>query len=157
MRPLLLLFAVCCTAMVSAQESVPALRGSSDAGQGVFERRVMNTTVPRDTVIHDAGDVEVQPVYPEGDQALLRQLGQAPDCALSDLVEACYATTRVLLSFVVERDGRVSQVQVEPGVCPDLMAYARCAAKGLGRFTPGRKDGHAVRVRMRIPMRYELR
>ncbi len=88
---------------------------------------------------------------------MFRQLAQAPSCTMRTPEEACTSSTRVVLNFIVERDGSLSNAIAEEGACAPLAGYALCAVRTLGRFTPGSDQGRLVRVRMRVPVTYELR
>jgi periplasmic protein TonB len=62
---------------------------------------------------------------------------------------------RLLLSFVVERDGRVTDIRVDSGLHP-LCDSAAVQALRRSRFIAGRQNGETVRVRMRLPVRFML-
>jgi hypothetical protein len=141
---------------ILAQEPVAPLRSSSDAGQRVFDQRIARP-VAVDTTVHELGAIDRPPMYAGGEEAMLRSLAQAPSCAMNVPVEGCSSSTRVVLSFVVERDGSLSNAITEEGACPALASYALCTVHALGRFTPGSHQGRAVRVRLRVPVTYELR
>ena len=143
-------------APVCAQEPVAPLRSSSDAGQRVFDQRIARP-VAVDTTVHEPGAIDRPPAYPGGDEAMLRSLAQPTSCTMRSAEEACTSSTRVVLSFIVERDGSLSNAIAEEGACPALAGYALCAVRTLDRFTPGSHQGRVVRVRMRIPVIYELR
>lgn len=110
-----------------------------------------------DTTVHDIGTVDRPPLYAGGEEAMLRSLAQAPSCAVNAPTEGCSSSTRVMLNFIVERDGSISNAIAEEGACPALTSYALCTVRALGRFTPGSHQGRAVRVRLRVPVTYALR
>ncbi|HRO98913.1 MAG TPA: energy transducer TonB [Flavobacteriales bacterium] len=141
---------------VMAQEPVAPLRSSSDAGQRVFDQRIARP-VAADTTVHELGAIDRPPVYRGGEEAMLRSLAQAPSCTMRSPEEVCTSSTRVVLNFIVERDGSLSNAIAEEGACAPLAGYALCAVRTLGRFTPGSHQGRVVRVRMRVPVTYELR
>lgn len=141
---------------VMAQEPVAPLRSSSDAGQRVFDQRIARP-VAVDTTVHELGEIDRPPVYPGGEEALFGRLARPDTCALVTSKNTCITSTRVVLNFIVERDGSLSNAIAEEGACAPLAAYALCAVRTLGRFTPGSDQGRLVRVRMRVPVTYELR
>jgi TonB family protein len=61
----------------------------------------------------------------------------------------------VFISFVVEKDGNVSEVKVQKGVSNGLDAEALRVAR-LTRWTPGKTGGKIVRTRMVLPIQYKL-
>jgi periplasmic protein TonB len=62
---------------------------------------------------------------------------------------------RLMLSFVVETDGRASDILVEQSLHP-LCDSAAVQALRRSRFVAGKHDGETVRVRMRLPVRFML-
>ena len=65
-------------------------------------------------------------------------------------------TGKVYVSFVVERDGVVSDVKVIKdigGGCGDAVVEA---VKNMPRWTPGREGGEAVRVQFKLPVNFSL-
>ncbi|MBK9514160.1 MAG: hypothetical protein IPO05_11160 [Flavobacteriales bacterium] len=142
---------------VSAQSEVAPLRSSSDAGQRVFDQRIKRTAAPADTTVYDIAAVDVAPAYPGGNAALLSQLAKAPGCVLQDWNADGQARTKVMLRFVVEANGMVSQLGTEGEADEALRRYALCAAGTLKPFTPGTKGGKPVRTFLRVPVQYEPR
>ncbi len=62
---------------------------------------------------------------------------------------------RLLLSFVVETDGRTTGVEVIHALHPACDSAAVRALRKT-RFVPGRLDGEVVPVRMRLPVRFRI-
>ncbi len=62
---------------------------------------------------------------------------------------------RLVLRFVVETDGRPSNIQVIQPLHP-LLDSAAVAALRRVRFVPGKQNGRPVRVRMQLPVRFRL-
>lgn len=62
---------------------------------------------------------------------------------------------RLVLSFIVEPDGRTSDVQVVKTLHPSCDSAAVRALRQT-RFVPGRQNGKRVPVRMRLPVRFQL-
>ncbi len=153
MRCPLVVWSMMCSSFVWTQESVPALRGSSDAGQRVFEQRIARPVPGQDTTVMDVADVATAPTFPGGETALFERLASAPSC-LPENDHDCIRTSEVEVSFVVERNGKVTRPHIENGGCPALERYALCAVLGLPAFTAGLYNDRTVRTRMRIPLRY---
>jgi protein TonB len=63
---------------------------------------------------------------------------------------------RVFLSFVVEKNGKVSNVIIERGVSPDLDREARRVVRKMPRWIAGESAGRAVRARCRLPINFQL-
>ena len=68
------------------------------------------------------------------------------------------ATYRVMVKFVVEADGSVTEVETvkpEPSK-QDLNDEAVRVVKGMPKWKPGTQDGKPVRVRYILPVTYKL-
>ena len=98
--------------------------------------------------------VEQMPQFPGGDQALMKYLSSHinyPPMAAENNVQG-----KVILQFVVEKDGRVGEVKVARSVDKDLDKEAVRVVKSLPKFTPGRQNGQAVRVWYTLPVQFKL-
>ena len=62
---------------------------------------------------------------------------------------------KLVLAFVVEPDGRPSEIEVLEPLHP-LCDSAAVRALRATYFVPGRQNGETVRVRMRLPVRFQL-
>lgn len=63
---------------------------------------------------------------------------------------------RVYLSFVVEPDGSITNVQVERGVSPDLDKEAKRVVRKMPNWVSGEANGKKVRTRCRLPIIFTL-
>ena len=63
---------------------------------------------------------------------------------------------RVVVQFVVERDGSVSQVKVVRGVDPSLDKEAQRVISSMPKWIPGKQNGQAVRSRFTVPVTFRL-
>ena len=64
---------------------------------------------------------------------------------------------RVVVKFVVRKDGSVGDVIVIRGKEPDLDKEAVRVTKSLPRFTPGKMNGRAVNVYYTFPISFKLK
>lgn len=62
----------------------------------------------------------------------------------------------VVVNFVVEPSGRISQMKVVESVSPALDENTAYLMYKAGPWQPGMKDGKAVRSRISVPVRYQL-
>ena len=62
----------------------------------------------------------------------------------------------VVVEFVVNEDGSVSGVKTVKGVDRSLDKEAERVISTLPRFTPGKQNGKAVKVKYRLPVRFTL-
>ena len=63
---------------------------------------------------------------------------------------------RVMVDFVIEKDGKVTDVRVIKGVSPELDAEAVKVVSASPKWKAGRKAGEKVRVAMTIPIEFRL-
>lgn len=99
-------------------------------------------------------DVEVMPEYPGGQKALFAYLSENiryPQIAKENKIEG-----RVIVGFVVEKDGSISNVEVVRSVDPSLDKEALRVIKSMPRWKPGKIRGKPVRVKYRVPVNFKL-
>ena len=63
---------------------------------------------------------------------------------------------RVVISFVVERDGHITDVQVARSVDPSLDKEAQRVVRSMPKWIPGKQNGSAVRVKYNVPVSFRL-
>lgn len=63
---------------------------------------------------------------------------------------------RVLVDFIIEKDGRVTDVRVSKGVSEELDAEAVKVVSASPKWKPGRVNGNKVRVSLTIPVEFKL-
>ena len=63
---------------------------------------------------------------------------------------------RVFLSFVVEKDGSISNVKIERGISIDLDREAKRVVRKMPKWIPGESSGRSVRARCRLPINFQL-
>ena len=98
--------------------------------------------------------VEQMPSFPGGDKALLEYLSnniKYPVVAQENGVQG-----RVVVSFVVEKDGSITDVKVVRSVDPSLDKEAARVVKSMPRWIPGKQNGSAVRVKYNVPVSFKL-
>ena len=98
--------------------------------------------------------VEEMPSFPGGQGALMSYLAsniKYPVVAQENGVQG-----RVIVSFVVERDGSISDVKVARSVDPSLDREAQRVVKSMPRWTPGKQNGQTVRVKYTVPVVFRL-
>jgi protein TonB len=63
---------------------------------------------------------------------------------------------RVMVDFVIEKDGSVTEVRVVKGVSEELDAEALRVVKASPKWKPGRVNGNRVRTSLTIPVEFKL-
>lgn len=98
--------------------------------------------------------VEEMPSFPGGMGALNKYLHDNvhyPVVAQENGVQG-----RVTISFVVEKDGSVTDVKVAKSVDPSLDKEALRVVRSMPRWTPGKQNGATVRVKYNVPVNFRL-
>ncbi len=99
--------------------------------------------------------LEEMPEFPGGPAAMMKWLGdhvRYPAIAAENNIQG-----RVMVSFVVETDGSVSNVKVVRGVDPSLDKEAVRLIESMPKWKPGMQTGKPVRCRYNIPVTFKLR
>lgn len=98
--------------------------------------------------------VEVMPEFPGGQGALLKFLAtnvRYPESAVKNGIEG-----RVSSSFVVGKDGAISEAEVIRGVSPELNEEALRVINSMPVWSPGKQRGKAVNVKYTVPVTFRL-
>ena len=98
--------------------------------------------------------VEEMPSFPGGQGALMSYL--ASNIKYPVVAQENGGQGRVIVSFVVERDGSISDVRVARSVDPSLDREAQRVVKSMPRWKPGKQNGSAVRVKYTVPVVFRL-
>lgn len=98
--------------------------------------------------------VEQMPSYPEGDEAMAKFISenlQYPESAKGAGVQG-----RVMVRFVVRKDGSLDTVQILRGIDDACDAEAMRVVRIMPKWNPGRQNGSAVDVYYTIPIKFAL-
>ena len=98
--------------------------------------------------------VEEMPQFPGGNSALMEYLGK--NIKYPVVAEENGIQGRVVCTFVVERDGSITDVKVVRGVDSSLDKEAVRVVKSMPRWIPGKQNGSAVRVKYTLPVTFKL-
>ena len=114
-------------------------------------------TVTNATAVSNSNDqvydlVEEMPVFPNGDiMSYLVKNTNYPDEATEKKLEG-----RVIIQFIITKDGSIDGVTVLRGVDPLLDKEAIRVVKSMPQWKPGKKDGKTVSVRFTVPVYFKL-
>lgn len=98
--------------------------------------------------------VEVMPQFPGGEKARLKyMIGSVkyPEEAKNKGIEGV-----VYVSFIVEKDGMISNVKILRGIGGGCNEEALRVVKGMPKWLPGKAKGKPVRVIFNMPLKYAL-
>ncbi|MBP5190595.1 MAG: energy transducer TonB [Bacteroidales bacterium] len=94
------------------------------------------------------------PEFPGGEKALYEYIDKNlhyPEEALRN-----GTTGMVVIRFVVEKDGSLSNVSIAREIGNGCGAEAKRIVKGMPKWKPGRQDGKTVRTEFTLPVRFTL-
>ena len=98
--------------------------------------------------------VEQMAEFPGGQAALMKWLSQNiryPEAAQQNDIQG-----RVVVKFVVEKDGSIGQATIAKGVDKDLDREALRVVKKMPKWQPGKNNGVAVRSYFNLPVTFKL-
>ena len=98
--------------------------------------------------------VEQAPEYPGGMAALMKWIGK--EIKYPSIAQEMNIEGRVIVQFVIGRDGSVRDVQVLRTVDPTLDKEAVRVVKAMRKWIPGRQRGEPVSVRFTLPITFKL-
>ena len=105
-----------------------------------------------DTTVHEV--CELMPCFKGGDAALINYLKKNTRYPISAV--RAKEQGRVLVSFIVEKDGSLTHVKVVRKVAAALDAEALRVMKLMPKWVPGQDYGQFVRVRYVVPVFFRL-
>ena len=126
------------------------------AGANAQNKKVNKAQTHKDTTTDDkVYDVcEQMPIYEGGDAALLKYLGENLKLPEEDQERGMQG--RMVVGFVVEKDGSLTNVKVLRAVDRALDAEALRVVKGMPKWIPGCQDEQLVRVKYNVPVSFRL-
>lgn len=98
--------------------------------------------------------VEQMPEFPGGIQELMSFLSKNikyPKAAHENGIQG-----RVIVQFVIEKDGTPTEFEIMRSVNPDLDAEALRVLGEMPKWKPGMQKGQAVRVKFTVPVSFKL-
>lgn len=143
--------------LMNTKTAIGALdvKGNDDANGEVLKlKEAVAQPEPKPEVEKVFDVVEQMPSFPGGPSALMEWLSnnvKYPVVAQENGVQG-----RVVVSFVVERDGSITDVKVVRGVDPSLDKEASRVVRAMPRWIPGKQNGSAVRVKYNVPVAFRL-
>ncbi len=101
--------------------------------------------------------VKEMPEFPGGDMALVQYIMAHVSYSEIDVARDVQGT--MLVSFVINEDGSVSDIKTEVNIAhgEGLSKQAEKAIKNMPLWKPGKDNGKVVKVRRKIPLRFILR
>ena len=98
--------------------------------------------------------VEQMPEYPGGAQAIFEFF--AKNIRYPEAAAKAGHQGRVIVTFVVMKDGSISHAKVVKSVSPELDEEALRVLNAMPKWTPGMQNGKAVNVKYAVPISFAL-
>ncbi|MGL5229071.1 MAG: TonB family protein, partial [Bacteroidales bacterium] len=98
--------------------------------------------------------VEKMPVFPGGVNELLKFIAKNvkyPEDAVKENKQG-----RVIISFVIDKNGKVVDPEINRGVSPSIDAEAIRVVKSMPNWIPGEQRGQKVRVQYTLPINFNI-
>lgn len=132
------------------------VKGNDEGGEVLKAKEVIATepVKPKEEENKVFDVVEQMPSFPGGNAAMMNYLSQ--NIKYPVIAEENGIQGRVIVQFVVGKDGHISDVRVAKSVDPSLDKEAVRVVKGMPRWIPGKQNGQAVTVRYTLPVTFRL-
>ena len=99
-------------------------------------------------------DVEEMPSFPEGQDGVFGYISK--NIHYPVVAEENGIQGRVLVSFIIEKDGSLTDFVIEKSVDPSLDKEAIRLVRSMPKWNPGKKDGQSVNVKYTLPITFRL-
>lgn len=123
----------------------------SENGDNEFDINALNYGQEENDEIVTFLPSEDMPVFPGNVQKWIAKNVNYPILAAENGIEG-----KVYIQFVVEKDGRVSNIKVVRGVDPSLDKEAVRVISAMPKWKPGKQRGIPVRVSYTLPIAFQL-
>jgi periplasmic protein TonB len=130
------------------QEGQPNIDEPFDPGP------VVETSVVEPETVVEMFDVNKPPTFPGGEQELLKFL--AENIKYPALAREANIQGNVAISFVIGKDGAINDVQLLRDIGGGCGKEAIRVVKTMPNWSPGEANGHKVKVRFTLPVRFRL-
>ncbi|MCB0528930.1 MAG: TonB family protein [Saprospiraceae bacterium] len=133
-------------------------KGNDEAAPTIDENPSELEIVEAPKVVEDKTyemfDIQKPPSFPGGEKELLKYLSENikyPPLARENNIQGTVA-----LTFVVGKDGSVKDVQIVKDIGGGCGKEAVRVVQTMPKWNPGEANGHAVKVRFTLPVRFRL-
>ena len=132
------------------------VKGNDEAAGEVLKAKevIAQPEPPKEEETKVVDVVELMPSFPGGQSALFQWLSS--NIKYPVVAEENGVQGRVIVTFVVERDGSITDVKVVKSVDPSLDKEAVRVTKAMPKWIPGKQNGSAVRVKYTLPVTFRL-
>ena len=134
--------------------SIADVKGNDEAnGKDIADlKQVVTQAEPEPEKVFDM--VEQMPTFPGGQQELMSYLGK--NIKYPTISQEMGSAGRVIVQFVVDKDGSISNPEVVRGVDAYLDKEAIRVISSMPKWRPGVQNGKKVRVKYTVPVVFRL-
>ncbi len=136
------MFSVSITDRIIAQEKVDK----------VEQKTIQTNAVMQNDTIYPV--VDDMPSFPGGDEARIRFITE--NIKYPELARKKGIQGRVFVTFVIEKDGQISNVKVIRGIGSGCDEEAVRVISMMPKWKPGMQNGKTVRVQFNMPIKFAL-
>ena len=132
--------------------SIADVKGNDESGKDIADLKQIVTQAAPEEKVFDV--VEQMPTYPGGLEALndyLMKHIKYPVIAEENGIQG-----KVIVTFVVEKDGSITDIVVVKSVDPALDKEAKRVVGTMPHWIPGKQNGSTVRVKFTLPVTFRL-
>ncbi len=112
------------------------------------------TLVKRGGETYEMFDIQKEPSFPGGQAAMYKYLGKK--IKYPKKARKSYIQGQVLLTFIVEKDGTISNVTIIKDIGGGCGEAVKRAIKSMPRWSPGEANDRPVKVRYTLPFKFRL-
>ncbi|MCR5519315.1 MAG: energy transducer TonB [Bacteroidales bacterium] len=133
----------------SAEKAAEAAEAAKEAAEEAIEEVAEEVSIPFITV-------QQKPLFEGSSSTSAFSKWVASQIVYPEAAQAAGKEGRVVLKFVVAKDGSVQNVKVMKGVDPELDAEAVRVVASSPAWTPGQQNGEPVAVNYTFPVVYKM-
>ena len=143
------------------EEPPPVMDELVETNVGTFNQEGVKTEAPPpppppvDEPTFDLASVQEQPEFPGGLEEMYKYLGKNTKYPAMEKDAAIQG--KVYIEFVVSSTGAITDVTLKRGVSTGLDKEALRVVKSMPKWSPGKMNGKAVKVRYILPVVYTLK
>ena len=146
--------------MITIVDNNEEIESEIDIDVNVEEDEPIEPTVPIDIIEEEIVEelpfiiVENMPTFPGGEKKMLEYV--AKNVKYPQLAKEVGTQGRVFVSFVVKKDGSITNVTILRGIGSGCDEEAIRVVKSMPKWNPGLQCGRAVRVSCNLPINFKL-
>ena len=146
--------------MITIVDNNEEIESEIDIDVNVEEDEPIEPTIPIDIIEEEIVEevpfiiVENMPTFPGGEKKMLEYV--AKNVKYPQLAKEVGTQGRVFVSFIVEKDGSITNVTILRGIGSGCDEEAIRVVKSMPKWNPGLQCGRAVRVSCNLPINFKL-